>query len=216
MPALVVCSCSKLSLMSPISAHALLSTGEFSPYVPGRYRYSCVCLCLEMGLVCIYMIMMGLSLYLHNSASSVDPSIDSPYGHMLPYLRNALAGPTQVSLIPYPTSLIPCHLASASTGQNITSFEDGARDSGISSLWSTGGGMYRDGGSGGSGGDSNETMMVVMVNGTSGGDECAGGAMHLARRSPAEGGDSEIGGDGVVMARSLSTSASGGSDIGSF
>ncbi|GKD95048.1 hypothetical protein Tco_1374885, partial [Tanacetum coccineum] len=30
---------------------------------------------------------------------------------------------------------------------------------------------------------------------------------HLARRSPAEGGDSEIGGDGdgVVMARSLST-----------
>ncbi|GJZ88982.1 putative reverse transcriptase domain-containing protein [Tanacetum coccineum] len=32
--------------------------------------------------------------------------------------------------------------------------------------------------------------------GTGGGDECAGGAMHLARRSPAEGGDSEIGGDG--------------------
>ncbi|GJS29566.1 hypothetical protein Tco_0490186 [Tanacetum coccineum] len=40
-------------------------------------------------------------------------------------------------------------------------------------------------------------------------------AMHLARRSPAEGGDSEIGGDGdgVVMARSLSTSASGGRDM---
>ncbi|GKF41416.1 hypothetical protein Tco_0124758, partial [Tanacetum coccineum] len=38
---------------------------------------------------------------------------------------------------------------------------------------------------------------------------------HLARRSPAEGGDSEIGsdGDGVVMARSLSTSASGGKDM---
>ncbi|GKB35168.1 hypothetical protein Tco_0880110, partial [Tanacetum coccineum] len=47
------------------------------------------------------------------------------------------------------------------------------------------------------------------------GDECAGEAMHLARRSPAEGGDSEIGGDGdgVVMARSLSTSASGGRDM---
>ncbi|GKB54336.1 hypothetical protein Tco_0905089 [Tanacetum coccineum] len=45
--------------------------------------------------------------------------------------------------------------------------------------------------------------------GTGGGDECADGAVHLARRSPAEGGDSEIGGDGggVVMARSLSTSA---------
>ncbi|GJS52690.1 hypothetical protein Tco_0802488 [Tanacetum coccineum] len=28
------------------------------------------------------------------------------------------------------------------------------------------------------------------------GGECAGGAMHLARRSPAEGGDSDIGGDG--------------------
>ncbi|GJX41076.1 hypothetical protein Tco_0256066, partial [Tanacetum coccineum] len=38
---------------------------------------------------------------------------------------------------------------------------------------------------------------------------------HLARRSPIEGGDSEIcgDGDGVVMARSLSTSASGGRDI---
>ncbi|GJS64989.1 hypothetical protein Tco_0679553 [Tanacetum coccineum] len=49
-----------------------------------------------------------------------------------------------------------------------------------------------------------------------GGDMVMGsGAMHLARRSPAEGGDSEIGGDGdgVVMARSLSTSASGGRDM---
>ncbi|GKG15380.1 hypothetical protein Tco_0357703, partial [Tanacetum coccineum] len=47
------------------------------------------------------------------------------------------------------------------------------------------------------------------------GDECTGGAVHLARRSPAKGGDSEIGddGDGVVMARSLSTSASGGRDM---
>ncbi|GKG49036.1 hypothetical protein Tco_0513183, partial [Tanacetum coccineum] len=50
---------------------------------------------------------------------------------------------------------------------------------------------------------------------TGGGDECAGGAVHLARRSPADGGDSEIGGDGdgVVIARSLSTSASGGRDM---
>ncbi|GJT61676.1 hypothetical protein Tco_1005209 [Tanacetum coccineum] len=47
-------------------------------------------------------------------------------------------------------------------------------------------GMDRDGGSGGSrGGDDGSK-----------GDECAGGAVHLARRSPAEGGDSEIGGDG--------------------
>ncbi|GKB97066.1 hypothetical protein Tco_0983203, partial [Tanacetum coccineum] len=51
--------------------------------------------------------------------------------------------------------------------------------------------------------------------GTDGGDESACGAVHLARRSPAEGGDSEIGGDGdgVGMARSLSTSASGGRDM---
>ncbi|GKD04541.1 hypothetical protein Tco_1179515, partial [Tanacetum coccineum] len=51
--------------------------------------------------------------------------------------------------------------------------------------------------------------------GTGGGDECADGAMHLARYSPAKGGDSEIGGDsdGVGMARSLSTSASGGRDM---
>ncbi|GKF77282.1 hypothetical protein Tco_0229752, partial [Tanacetum coccineum] len=51
--------------------------------------------------------------------------------------------------------------------------------------------------------------------GTGGGDECAGGAMHLTRRYPIEGDDSEIcgDGDGVVMARSLSTSASGGRDM---
>ncbi|GKG55165.1 hypothetical protein Tco_0563152, partial [Tanacetum coccineum] len=38
-----------------------------------------------------------------------------------------------------------------------------------------------------------------------GGDECEDGAMHLARLSPVEGGDSEISGDGggVGMARSL-------------
>nr|GEU54757.1 hypothetical protein [Tanacetum cinerariifolium] len=51
--------------------------------------------------------------------------------------------------------------------------------------------------------------------GTGGGDECAYGAVHLARRSPAEGSDSEVSGDGggVGMARNLSTSASGGRDM---
>ncbi|GKG39748.1 hypothetical protein Tco_0463893 [Tanacetum coccineum] len=72
----------------------------------------------------------------------------------------------------------------------------------MSSLRSTGGGMYRDGGIGGD------------DDGGKGG-ECACRAVHLARRSPAEGGDNEIGGDGdgVVMVRSLSTSASGGRDM---
>ncbi|GKB72701.1 hypothetical protein Tco_0934113, partial [Tanacetum coccineum] len=87
----------------------------------------------------------------------------------------------------------------------------GCSDSGISSLRSTGGGMYRDGGSGGSRGDGGGSN----GDGTGGGDECAGGVVHLARRSTAEGGYSEIGGDGdgVVIARSLSTSASGGRDM---
>ncbi|GKG40767.1 hypothetical protein Tco_0469979, partial [Tanacetum coccineum] len=71
--------------------------------------------------------------------------------------------------------------------------------------------MYRDGGSSGSGSDDDGNT----GDGTSGVDECAGGAVHLARRSPAEGGDSEIDGDGDggVMARSLSTFASGGRDM---
>ncbi|GKE24298.1 hypothetical protein Tco_1435810 [Tanacetum coccineum] len=87
----------------------------------------------------------------------------------------------------------------------------GCSDSGISSLHSTGGGMYRDGGSGGSGGDGGGSN----GDGMGSGGECAGEAMHLERHSPAKGGDSEIGGDGdgVVMARSLSTSASGGRDM---
>ncbi|GJV64741.1 hypothetical protein Tco_1475569 [Tanacetum coccineum] len=59
------------------------------------------------------------------------------------------------------------------------SLREAALNSMVCHLRSTGGGMYRDGGSGDDG---------------SNGDECAGGAMHLARRSPAEGGDSEIGG----------------------
>ncbi|GKC31543.1 hypothetical protein Tco_1038837 [Tanacetum coccineum] len=66
---------------------------------------------------------------------------------------------------------------------------------------------------------SNDLLPVIddgsNGDGTGGGDECADGAVHLARRSPAEGGDSEIGGDGggVGMARSLSTSASGRRDM---
>ncbi|GKC30636.1 hypothetical protein Tco_1037930 [Tanacetum coccineum] len=36
-------------------------------------------------------------------------------------------------------------------------------DSGISSLWSTSGGMYRDGGSGGSEGDGNAAVVVMNV-----------------------------------------------------
>ncbi|GKF52703.1 hypothetical protein Tco_0159613, partial [Tanacetum coccineum] len=81
----------------------------------------------------------------------------------------------------------------------------GCSDSGMSSLRSTGGSMYRDGGSGGSQGDDDGGK----------GSECVCGAVHLTRRSLAEGGDSEIGGDGdgVVMVRSLSTSASGGRDM---
>nr|GFB29953.1 hypothetical protein [Tanacetum cinerariifolium] len=65
------------------------------------------------------------------------------------------------------------------------------------SVWSPGGlscgGMCRDGGSGGDGN--------------------AARAVHLARCSLAEAGDSEASGDGVVMARSLSTSTSGGKDM---
>ncbi|GKF96312.1 hypothetical protein Tco_0289047 [Tanacetum coccineum] len=71
--------------------------------------------------------------------------------------------------------------------------------------------MYREGDSGGSGGDDDGSK----GDGTGGGNECAGGAMLLTRCSPAEGGDSDLGGDGdgVVMARSLSTFAPGGRDM---
>ncbi|GJW22592.1 hypothetical protein Tco_0733979 [Tanacetum coccineum] len=84
----------------------------------------------------------------------------------------------------------------------------------LSSLRSIGGGMYRDGGSGGSGGSGGDDD-GSNGDGICSGYECAGGVMLLTRRSPAEGGDSEIGGDGdgVVMARSLSTSTSGGGDM---
>ncbi|GKG61090.1 hypothetical protein Tco_0616906, partial [Tanacetum coccineum] len=55
----------------------------------------------------------------------------------------------------------------------------------MSSLWSIGGGMYRDGSSGGDG-----NAEVRHPDNGSKGSECAGGAMHLARRSPVEDGDS--------------------------
>ncbi|GJT53715.1 hypothetical protein Tco_0988769 [Tanacetum coccineum] len=96
-------------------------------------------------------------------------------------------------------------------GGQINLLWGGCLDLGISSLRSIGGGMYRDGGSGGSGGDDlgRSPDDGSKGDGTCGGDECAGRAMLLTRRSPAEGGNSEIGGDGdgLVMARSLSTSA---------
>nr|GFA66991.1 hypothetical protein [Tanacetum cinerariifolium] len=51
--------------------------------------------------------------------------------------------------------------------------------------------------------------------GGNGGDGNAAGVVHLARRSPTEGGDSKVSGDcdGVGMAKSLSTSASSGKDM---
>ncbi|GJT47619.1 hypothetical protein Tco_0973776 [Tanacetum coccineum] len=72
------------------------------------------------------------SSYPLNSASSVTLVLTS-HTVIGAISRTVSVGSTKVSLIPYPTSLIPYRLASAST--------------------STGGGMYRDGGSGGSGGD---------------------------------------------------------------
>nr|GFD07603.1 hypothetical protein [Tanacetum cinerariifolium] len=70
----------------------------------------------------------------------------------------------------------------------------GCSDTGTSSLRSTGGGYKDDG---------------------SGGDGNAARAVHQAKRSPVEGGDSEVSGDGdeVSMARSLSTFAYGGRDM---
>nr|GEY46139.1 hypothetical protein [Tanacetum cinerariifolium] len=61
---------------------------------------------------------------------------------------------------------------------------------------------------------STQVVTCVEVCG-SGGDVNAAGVMHLARRSSAKGGDSEASGDGdgVGMARSLLTSASGGKDM---
>nr|GEV44626.1 hypothetical protein [Tanacetum cinerariifolium] len=66
--------------------------------------------------------------------------------------------------------------------------------------------------------DANELyrdMNINLEDGGSGGDGNVAGAVHLARRSPAEGGDSEVSGDGdgVGMARSLTTFVSGGRDM---
>ncbi|GJS32430.1 hypothetical protein Tco_0530812 [Tanacetum coccineum] len=104
-----------------------------------------------------------------------DPSIYLSYGHRC-YLRNCLCRiHPSLAIELSPTS----YLEPRANKHEI--LRGGHLNSGISSLRSTGSGMYRDGGSGGSGG---------------GGDECADGAMHLARRSLAEGSDNEIGGDG--------------------
>nr|GFD54346.1 hypothetical protein [Tanacetum cinerariifolium] len=96
---------------------------------------------------------------------------------------------------------------------------------------STGGGMYRGGGNGGDGNAAVtasistrvEAILSVWIwvqhpddgsngDGIGGGDRHADGVVHLARRPPTKGGDSEVSGDGggVGMAKSLSTSASGG------
>ncbi|GJW16636.1 putative reverse transcriptase domain-containing protein [Tanacetum coccineum] len=73
----------------------------------------------------------------------------------------------------------------------------GCSDSGISSLWSIGGGIYRDGGMCDWIGEMDHPDDCSSGDECAGGgDECAGGAMLLTRRSPAEGGDSEMGGDG--------------------
>nr|GFA62410.1 hypothetical protein [Tanacetum cinerariifolium] len=71
----------------------------------------------------------------------------------------------------------------------------------ISSLQSTGAGMYRGGGSGGDG----HAAVTASIN----------GFVHLAKRSPTEGGDSEASGNGgrVGIAGSLSTSASSRKDM---
>ncbi|GJS43420.1 hypothetical protein Tco_0568463 [Tanacetum coccineum] len=71
--------------------------------------------------------------------------------------------------------------------------------------------MYRDGGSGGSGGDGNAAVICINES-LSGRGACT---LSKALHTRGSGGDSEIGGDGdgVVMARSLSTSAPGGRDM---
>ncbi|GJR06844.1 hypothetical protein Tco_0529828 [Tanacetum coccineum] len=121
----------------------------------------------------IYRLLEILCIRLIGAQQALDPSIDLSHGHR--------SMPVELSPISYLEHIVDkCNL-----------LRGGCSDSGISSLRSTGDGMDRDGGSGGNeGGD----------DGGKGG-ECAGRAVHLARRSPAEGGDSEIGGDGdgVVM-----------------
>ncbi|GJV98345.1 hypothetical protein Tco_1553597 [Tanacetum coccineum] len=133
----------------------------------------------------------------HGARKLCDTSIDHSHGHWCYSLRERPSAGLAVELSPI------SYLEPIVDKYNL--LRGGCSDSGMSSLRSTGGGMYRDGGSGGSEGDDDGGK----------GGECACGAVHLARRSPAEGGDSEIGGDGdgVVMVRSLSTSASGGRDM---
>ncbi|GKC81619.1 hypothetical protein Tco_1137336, partial [Tanacetum coccineum] len=129
-----------------------------------------------------------------------DPSIDLSHGHRF-YLWNCLCRiyPSIPNTIPNISNLLSPF------------FSIYCADKSIIYPPTSGGGMYRDGGSGSSGGDDDGSI----GDGTGGGDKYAGGVVHLARRSPVEGGDSEIGGDGdgVVMVRSLSTSVSGGRDM---
>ncbi|GJY49065.1 hypothetical protein Tco_0439021 [Tanacetum coccineum] len=126
----------------------------------------------------------------HPSRSILSPG-ESSYPPITSSVTLVLTSPTVIGAI---SDLWNCHLPCNWLPQSLavelspTSYLEprvdkynllrgGCSDSGTSSLWSTGGGMYRDGGE----------------------------VVHLARRSPTEGGDSEIGGDGdgVVMAKSL-------------
>nr|GEW35465.1 hypothetical protein [Tanacetum cinerariifolium] len=135
--------------------------------------------------------------HLKNCLCRINPSIHNP----IPYFFNTSVSHLRLNSIGkpivYPSTLVELsptsYLEPRVDKHNL--LRGGCSDSGISSLRSTGGGGYKDGASGGNGN--------------------AAGAVHLARRSPAEGGKSEVSGDGdgVGMARSLLTSDSGGTDI---
>ncbi|GJR34341.1 hypothetical protein Tco_1210025 [Tanacetum coccineum] len=175
------------------------------------------CSCVDMpggGYRVHHMINDGLKLIMSRLTQSYrlsklcDPSIDLSHGHSIyradkPIIYPQNYGSLAIELFPI------SYLEPRVDKHNL--LRGGCSDLGISSIRSTCGGMCRDGDSGGGGGDDDGSN----GDGIGGGDECAGGAVHLARRSPVEGGDREIGGDGdgVVMARSLSTSASGRRDM---
>ncbi|GKA51831.1 hypothetical protein Tco_0745027 [Tanacetum coccineum] len=172
----------------------LSSLGESLPSVPGAYEYPTAVAVLDVP-------GYGSRVHTHDHDGSEAPD-GSPDS-----ILSSLA--VELSPISYLEPRVDKH--------NL--LRGGSSDSGRSSLRSTGDGMYRDGGSGGSRGNGNAAVGHPGDNsngdGTGGGDECAGGVVHLARRSPTEGGDSEIGGDGdgVVMARSLLTSVPSGRDM---
>nr|GEX29179.1 putative reverse transcriptase domain-containing protein [Tanacetum cinerariifolium] len=134
--------------------------------------------------------------HLKNCLCQINPSIPNP----IPYFSNTSVSHLILNNINkpivYPSPLVELsptsYLEPRVDKHNL--LRGGCSDSRISSLRSTSGG-YKGGGSGGDGN--------------------VAGAVHLARRSLAEGGDSEVSGDGdgVGMARSLSTSASSGRDM---